>query len=224
MATGRPTLARQAYAEIQNKILSGELSAGQRLFPDELAQELAISQTPIKEALALLERDGLVTGNDRRASLVRRFLVRDIVEIYEARILIEVNTVTAGWHAGRVDAAFIDALSEIVDQQFQILPAKSKAALGKAIALDREFHERLVKLGGNSVLTGWHQSIQMRLQTARTYSIDNYVSERVRVEHTAIMRAFKAGDLHAIVAALRHHLESSRDDLVARHPDELPVK
>lgn len=224
MATGRPTLARQAYAEIQNKILSGELSAGQRLFPDELAQELAISQTPIKEALALLERDGLVTGNDRRASLVRRFLVEDIVEIYEARILIETNAVTAGWSAGRVDAAFIDGLATLAAQQFQILPARNKAALGKAIALDREFHDRLVRLGGNSVLAGWHQSIQMRLQTARTYSIDTYVAERVRIEHTAVMDAFRSGDAEAVVAALRHHLESSRDDLVARHPDELPVK
>jgi DNA-binding GntR family transcriptional regulator len=224
MATGRPTLARQAYAEIQGKILSGELSAGQRLFPDELAQALAISQTPVKEALALLERDGLVTGTDRRASLVRRFLVSDILEIYEARILIETHALSTGWQAGRIDERFVASLSELAAAQFRLLPARSKTALGKAISLDREFHESIVRTGGNSVMTGWHQSIQMRLQTVRTYSVDNYVSERVRTEHAAILDALRGHDLPAMVAALRHHLESSRDDLVARHPDELPVK
>jgi DNA-binding GntR family transcriptional regulator len=224
MTIGRPTLARQAYAEIQSKILSGELSAGQRLLPDELAQKLAVSQTPIKEALALLERDGLVTGTDRRASLVRRFSVADIGEIYEARILLETNALAVGFHAGKIDAGFVRKASDLVQAQLKLMPARSQAILVKAIALDREFHELIMKLGGNEVLTGWHQSIQLRIQTVRTYSVETYVFERVRLEHQRIIDALASGRVEEMVAALRDHLASSRDDLIARRPDELPVR
>ena len=224
MTIGRPTLARQAYTEIQSKILSGELSAGQRLLPDELAQKLAVSQTPIKEALALLERDGLVTGTDRRASLVRRFSASDIAEIYEARILLETNALSVGFDAGRIEQTFLRKAADIFQAQLKLMPARSQSVLIKAIALDREFHEMVMKLGGNEVLTGWHQSIQLRIQTVRTYSVDTYVFERVKREHQRIVDAFAGGVAEEMMAALRDHLISSRDDLIARHPDELPVR
>lgn len=224
MSIGRPTLARQAYAEIQSKILSGELSAGQRLFPDELASALAVSQTPIKEALALLERDGLVTAADRRASLVRRFTVADIAEIYEARILLEVNAVTTGFHAGRIDGEFIETVAGLMDAHVRLHPPTTKSGLAKIIAIDREIHEAIMRIGGNELLTGWHQSIQLRIQTARTYSVENYWFERARREHDNILAAFRSGELDVIVEALREHLIASRDDLISRHPDELPVR
>lgn len=224
MTIGRPTLARQAYAEIQSKILSGELSAGQRLFPDELASALSVSQTPVKEALALLERDGLVTGSDRRASLVRRFTVADIGEIYEARILLELNALTTAFQAGRIDDAFVAVAAGLMEAQMKLMPPKTKGILAKAISLDRDLHEAIMRAGGNELLTAWHQSIQIRIQTARTYSIENYQFERARREHETMLDAFRSGRLDRMEGALRDHLVSSRDDLVSRHPDELPVK
>jgi DNA-binding transcriptional regulator YhcF (GntR family) len=137
MTIERPTLARQAYAEIQNKILSGELAAGQRLLPDVLASALAVSQTPVKEALALLERDGLVTGTDRRASSVRRFTPQDVLEIYEARILLEVNAITTALDRGRIDPGFIGKLEEIAAAQVALFPPATKDVLVQIIALDR---------------------------------------------------------------------------------------
>jgi DNA-binding GntR family transcriptional regulator len=224
MTIERPTLARQAYAEIQNKILSGELAAGQRLLPDVLASALAVSQTPVKEALALLERDGLVTGTDRRASSVRRFTPQDVLEIYEARILLEVNAITTALDRGRIDPGFIGKLEEIAAAQVALFPPATKDVLVQIIALDRKLHETIMEAGGNRLLTEWHRSIQLQLQTVRTYSLDNYDLERSRREHGRILDALKAGDRDGIVSALRGHLVSSRDDLVRRHPDELPLR
>ncbi len=224
MTIERPTLARQAYAEIQNKILSGELAAGQRLLPDVLASALAVSQTPVKEALALLERDGLVTGTDRRASSVRRFTPQDVLEIYEARILLEVNAITTALEKGRIDPGFIGRLEEVAAAQLALFPPASKDVLVQIIALDRRLHETIMEAGGNRLLTEWHRSIQLQLQTVRTYSLDNYDLERSRCEHRRILDALKAGDRGGIVSALRDHLVSSRDDLVRRHPDELPLR
>lgn len=224
MAIGRPTLARQAYAEIQNKILSGELAAGQRLRPDDLAHALAVSQTPVKEALALLERDGLVTVTDRRASSVRRFTPADILEIYEARLLLEINAITSALQAGRIDRAFIRQVARIIDAQQALFPATTSAVLAEIIALDRQLHESIMVQGGNALLTGWHRSIQLQIQTARTYSPENYDVDRSRREHQRFLEALQGGDPDRIVAALRDHLLYSRDDLIQRHPDELPLR
>ena len=77
----RSTLAELAYEELQEQIVSGRLPAGRRLLADEIADSLAISQTPVKEALARLEREGLVEGESRRGSAVRRFTLGDIEEM-----------------------------------------------------------------------------------------------------------------------------------------------
>jgi len=220
----RLTLARQAYAEIQRRILSGELAAGQRLLPDALANALAISQTPVKEALALLERDGLVTGVDRRASLVRRFTPTDILEIYEARILLELNALATGFHAGRLDADFIAAVERNLAAQAVQYGVGTRESLAEIIALDRSLHAMILEAGGNKVLAGWHHGIQLQLQTAQTYSIANYDIGRSRDEHQRILAALRTGRLEPMQAALRDHLEASRDDLIRRHPDDLPLR
>jgi DNA-binding GntR family transcriptional regulator len=216
MAIVRPTLARQAYAEIHKKILTGELPGGQRLFAEDLASELAISQTPVKEALALLERDGLVVGQERRGSLVREFSRDDIREIYEARILLELNAVATGFREGRVDQPFIDQMAESFDMQQELAAAPSKAALVEIISLDRGFHEMIVALGRNDLLSGWHQTILWQTQTVRTYSLATYSFERAREEHQSILDALRSGDLQRVTDALFNHLVASRNELLTR--------
>lgn len=129
MAIIRPTLARQPYSEIHKKILTGELPGGHRLLAEELANEFSISQTPVKEALALLERDGLVVGQERRGALVREFSAMDIHQIYEARILLELNALAIGFREGRIDAAFLARMDESFELQQELARMPTNAAL-----------------------------------------------------------------------------------------------
>jgi DNA-binding GntR family transcriptional regulator len=223
MAIVRPTLARQAYAEIHKKILTGELPGGHRLLAEDLASELAISQTPVKEALALLERDGLVVGQERRGSLVREFSRQDIRQIYEARILLELNAVATGVREGRIDDPFLDQMAESFALQQELAAAPSKAALVEIINLDRGFHEMIVALGRNGVLSGWHQTILWQTQTVRTYSLATYSFERAREEHQSILDALRSGDLQRMTDALFNHLLASRNELLTRvRPETTP--
>ncbi len=219
MAILRPTLARQAYTEIQKKILSGELPSGHRLFAEELASELSISQTPVKEALALLERDGLVVGQERRGSLVREFCRADILQIYEARILLELNALATGFREGRVDATFLEQMIESFQMQQDLARTPTKAALVEIISLDRGFHEMILGLGRNEVLGGWHQTILWQTQTVRTYSLATYSFERAREEHQRILDTLGSGDLARATDALFDHLVASRNELLTRVPE-----
>lgn len=218
------TLAEQAYEELQSRIVSGRLPAGQRLLAEELASQLAISQTPVKEALAALERDGLVEGASRRASTVRRFTATDIAEIYDARILIETHALAAAFQSGRIDAACVAALRALYDEQIAHAERRTDAGLAEAIRCDRQFHEAIVAQGGNSVLAGWHRVVLRQTQTIRSYSLAHYDVTRSRTEHAAILGALAAGEAEAAIRALRVHLLASRAEMLSRPAAELPPR
>jgi DNA-binding GntR family transcriptional regulator len=224
-ALRRATLAEQAYEELQAQIVSGRLPAGRRLLAEELATQLDISPTPVKEALALLERDGLVLTEARLGSVVRRFTASDIAEIYDARILIETHAVAAGVKARRVTPAYIDGLQATYEAQIAHAERRNNSDLAEAIRLDRSFHEALVSLGANRIMAGWHRAILRQTQTARSYSLERYDVDRARAEHATIIAAFREGGAAAaIVRALRDHLVRSRAEMLSRAPDELPPR
>ena len=224
MSLQHATLAEQAYEELTARIVSGRLPAGQRLLADELASQLAISPTPVKEALAELERDGLVEGTSRRASTVRRFSRTDIAEIYEARMLIETHAIATALRAHRVNLSFLTALQATFDAQMANAELRSPAGLAEAIRLDREFHEAIVSQGGNAVLSGWHRLLLRQTQTIRSYSLDRYDVMRSRIEHAAILNGLRAGKVGPAIAALQAHLVASRDEMLIRPADDLPPR
>lgn len=223
-ALKRATLAEQAYEELRSQIVSGRLRAGDRLLADELADRLAISQTPVKEAIAQLERDGLVEGAARRVSVVRRFSPEDIVEIFEARMLAELHSVSAGFAAGRVTPEFAAQLRAIFAEHISEVEKQSEEALADAVRLDREFHEALVGLGANATIADWHRVVLRQTQTVRNFTLKSYTLERTRREHAAIVEAIERGDADATIEALRYHLTASRDAMLSREPEDLPLR
>ena len=218
----RMTLAEQAYEALQDRIVTGLLPAGHRLLPDELAETLAISQTPVKEALALLARDGLIEGASRRGSTVRRFTLADIEEIYAARMLLELHAAETGLAAGQVTGQFVSKLRRIFDEQLAYVEQQREDALFEAIRLDREFHEVIVGLCQNRLLIGWHRVVLRQTQTIRNYPLFRYDVHRTRLEHCAIVDAFAEGRPDAVLETLRSHLTASRDEFLSRPPEELP--
>lgn len=223
-ALKRSTLAEQAYEELRSQIVSGRLRGGERLLADELADKLAISQTPVKEAIAQLERDGLVEGTARRASVVRRFTPADIVEIFEARMLLELHAMESAFAAGRVTPAFAIHIRALFEAHIAEVRKQNEEALAEAIRLDREFHEALVELGANETIAGWHRIVQRQTQTIRNFTLKTYTLERTTREHAAIVEAIERGNAAATLAALKAHLTESRDAMVSRAPEELPVR
>lgn len=223
VAPRRSTLAEQAYEELQEKIVSGQLPAGRRLFPEELAGELAISPTPVKEALVRLAQNGFVDAASRRASVVRRFTIADIREIYDARFLIEGHALETAMAAGRITPNVIAQLELIVERQIEELSRQTSEGLGEAIRLDREFHGLIVDMGDNRLLASWHGIVLLQTQTIRNYSLSRYALERVRREHGEIVEALRGGDAQSSIGALRAHLMASCKEFTSRPPEDLPV-
>jgi DNA-binding GntR family transcriptional regulator len=220
----RLTLAEQAYEELQEQIVSGQLRAGRRLLADELAGLLAISQTPVKEALNRLEHDGLVEAEARRGATVRRFTRTDMDDIFSARLLLETNAASAGLAAGRVTDAFIEQMQDIFDRHLAEIGKQTEAGLAESIRLDRQLHELIVSLAANKVLSNWHRIAIRQTQTIKNYSLARYDAGRTRSEHLAIIEAFRRRDAVQVTEALRYHLKASLDEFLSRPPEDLPAR
>ncbi len=203
----KTTLAEQAYEELRNRILSGVLEGGHRLLPNELADDLGISPTPVKEALARLEADGLVINSTRRGMSVRQLTAGDVEEIYNARVLLERGAIERAFAMGMIDDALIAELAGSIDQHRIYASGSTLDDLSRALEHDRRFHRRLIGSASIAMVSDWHDRIMRQTHTVFVSVPGNY-SQSVR-EHEDVLDAIKAGSLSQTLDAMETHLKRS---------------
>ncbi|MDE1994279.1 MAG: GntR family transcriptional regulator [Rhizobiaceae bacterium] len=206
----KTTLAEQAYQELRSRIVSGRLAGGQRLLPNELASDLGISPTPVKEACLRLEADGLVVNSSRRGMVVRSFNVEDVEELYAARMLIEKGALEAAFDAGWIDDALQRTLGECLENHRRFAAGSTLDDLAKALSYDRAFHSALVAAARIPMISEAHTRIVGQTHTVFVAIPGDY--SRSVEEHQAILDAIVAGKKSQIVKTLHQHLERSRQN------------
>lgn len=145
------TLREQVFEEIQRAILEKRIKPGDHIREQELTESLQVSRTPVREALVLLERDGLVEISPNRGCFVRRFDERDIREIFELRTALE--NLAAHLIVDRLQEHDFEYLEDLIQQQAD---STARQAQTRVNQLDLEFHRYLVKLADNSrLLRSW---------------------------------------------------------------------
>jgi DNA-binding GntR family transcriptional regulator len=204
------TLADQAHRELRARIVSGRLRGGERLLPNELAADLGISPTPVKEACLKLEADGLVVNSSRRGMVVRDFTVEDVEELYAARMLLEKGAVEVAFDAGQLDDALHAQLVESLAQHRAFAKGSTLDELSKALFFDRSFHATLVSAARIRVISGTHERILDQTHTVFVSILGDYA--RSVEEHQNIADAIAARSKVQIVDALWRHLERSRQN------------
>jgi DNA-binding GntR family transcriptional regulator len=205
------SLQEQAYEALRTRILSGDLAPGQRLVETQLAETLQVSRTPIREAIRQLQRDALVTADDRGNLRVTKISAQDAVQLYECRMVLERLSVEgACQNATRSQLQEMEALVEkaerMVDRKFNPF----------MLELDYQFHHHIAECSGNPWLTGLLDQVfdKMTLLRAQTTRHDPRVLE-IRCEHRAIYQPIAARQVETAIAAIESHLTASRDRTVA---------
>jgi len=141
-------LWERVIVAMRRAIVLGELAPGAHLKEPLLAQRFGVSRLPIREALAQLEREGLVRVEPRRGAYVLGVTARDISDIYACRLILEARGVQRA--AARVDGLGVASLYAHAEQ---IEVAETVEALAAA---DMAFHRRLIVLSGSrALLTAW---------------------------------------------------------------------
>lgn len=108
------TLSKQVVRAIRHQIFSGALKPNQRVVEAEIAAEMGISRGPVREAIAELEKEGLIITYARKGTYVKSFELKDIEEIYTLRALLEGFAVTLA--IDRLQGPDLDYLKVLLDQ------------------------------------------------------------------------------------------------------------
>lgn len=197
----RPLSARIADA-VRERIARGDLPLGARVSDKDLAGELAVSRTPVREALLALAADGLVVMHPQRGTFVFSPDSAEVRALCELRGVLEAGA--ARLLAGRGDRTAARELADIV--------AESRAALARrdwasCEDLDTRFHETLVERCGNALLAASYRAISDRVRALRRHL--PRTRDRVAAgldEHAAVAKALAKGDGEAAAARLARHV------------------
>lgn len=210
----RLTLTDRAVAAIRAAIVDGRLRAGELYSVARLAERLQVSRTPVREALLLLERQGMVRFERNRGARVLESSAHDLDEVFALRLLLEVP-------AARRAA---ELLGETELEQLTQILAAMREHVGDAderafMAHDRRFHELLLAAAGNRRLVGVVGSLRdfVRFRGASTVGRGRDL-QAIYDEHVRILDALRAGDPEAVGTAMRDHLVHTRELLLAADP------
>lgn len=208
----RTMLADEVYGALQQSILDGTVPPDARINAGELARRFDVSPTPVREALARLESDGLVEKLPLRGYRTTDLLdSRQLGELFELRLLLEPETAArAAARRGADDVAGLEAEMNAgrvaLDQEDAYRPLSQH---------DVRLHDLVFRAAHNETVRQAYARTHCHLHTFRLAYTGSYVSDTV-AEHSAVVAAIVAADAEQASAAMRTHIERSRDRLLQR--------
>lgn len=205
------TSAERVYDDLRAAIIGGEYAPGERLRAEALAARFGTSRTPVREALMLLEGDGLVEIEPRRGAVVRSFDPADLVDLYEVRAMLEARA--AGLAAARIAPADL-ALLEATCERVEGLTGNSARTIDTLIATNEDFHRILIEAAGSPRLSAALRTVAGIPRPFKTV-FWNDASERARslAAHREIIAGLRAGSSDRAESAMRLHVLNARDFL-----------
>jgi DNA-binding GntR family transcriptional regulator len=188
-------------------MLSGEYPAGTLLQERPLADALQISRTPVREALAKLESEGLVTRHVGRLLIVREIPVQELMQILHVRSILEVEAVALA--AGRISASQLATLRATFEEQMQgPLPDN-----GNHWGADDLLHGAICEASGNAVLAEMVRGLRRRTRMFNLKRMPERFLPGCR-EHLAIIEALERGDEKLARRAMATHLENTKRSIL----------
>ena len=202
----RTTLSEGAYEAIRRKILTGVLTPSSKLVVATLANGLDLSATPINEALAALEREGLVTYLPHRGYFVSSVTPENVEEVYSVREVFELMAVR--FAAQKADQPTVERLGTILREAEQSIRLGDTTTFAD---LDLEFHRVIWTSTDNSLAIRIGELIggQIRLLVATTARAPGRFRGAFE-EHCQVYRAIKNKDAAGAVAAMRKHIRTAK--------------
>jgi DNA-binding GntR family transcriptional regulator len=203
-SAGKGSRGVKAHQILREAIATGRLKPGARVLESELATLLDMSRTPVREAIATLEAEGLVSVDGARGRIVTKLDYQSMMELYAVR---EVLEATAAGLAARIASDMeIVALRDMVELEEQMLDDA-----GRLADHNRRFHEAIYYCSHNRYLLKMLEYIQTgMLLLGQVTRVGDERRETALLEHRAIVEAIEARDPAAAEAAVRDHVRQAQ--------------
>lgn len=191
------------FQALREAILTGSFQPGERLPEIQLAQRLGVSRTPLREALRMLEQEGLVVMYPRRGACVANIspkMLRDVLEV--RRVLEELSVELA---CRNITAERIEELRET---NRKMESAVSEGDIRLIIQYDEAFHDTIYRIADNQKLTLMINNLREQMFRYRLeYIKDEQIRHTVVAEHWKIIEALAAGDAAAAKTTISAHIQ-----------------
>ena len=192
------------FNTLREAILKGDLKPGERLMELQLASKLGVSRTPIREAIRMLEQEGLAVTMPRRGAEVAKMTLKDMDDVVD--ICHELDEQAVRLACGKISEEQLGQLVE-VKEEFE---ASTKSKDVKKIAeADVRFHDIIYEATGNPKLVTLLNNLREQVYRYRVeYVKDPLNYPTLIAEHEAIVDAVKARDAKRAVQAMHEHVEN----------------
>ncbi|WP_137121742.1 GntR family transcriptional regulator [Segeticoccus rhizosphaerae] len=204
--TRSPSAAERVYEHVKAGILDGTLTQGLLLTEGDIAEDVGVSRTPVREALLRLEVEGLMALYPKKGALVIPVTADEAKDVVEARSVIEI------WAAGKVWPSRHELADALATHLEEMKEARENEDVSAFTLADRTFHEEIVAAAGNAILTKQYRSLRERQLciTATVMRISGPRMRRAVQDHAGLVETLRHGTRAQFVAQTREHLEVAR--------------
>jgi len=209
-------LRELVFERLRSAIIAGELHPGERLMEIQLAEELGVSRTPVREAIRKLELEGFVVMIPRKGAYVADITLKDVADVFEIRAALE---------ALAAELASQRATDEELDELERALIAIGEVIDGddmdELVARDTHFHELIYRASRNSRLAQMTSLLSEQIQRFRARTLAHPKRRRISLkEHYALVEALRARDPELARRTAKAHIESAEQALMSLVADD----
>lgn len=198
---GRQTLNQKVYKKLKLSILNGSLTPGKKLNEVQVAEQMDVSPTPVREAFRMLAMEGLVEIIPWKGVVVREFSSEEILEVYQCREALEILAIRLA----------IDKISnkDIEDLDKYIEYSEKAKDVSELVAINTKIHNFIIKHANNKKLEFLLSLLDDVLLHDRNISaFDDRRSKEIQLEHIEIINAFKNRDTKGAENAMKKHIRN----------------
>lgn len=212
----RDNLTGHVADRVRTMVVDGILPAGDRINEVDVARQLDVSRTPLREALYRLTTDGFVENRPRQGFFVARLEPDDARQLYEIRAILDPAALEVAGIPDDRGLGRLEALNEEIEE--------SQGEVERTIDLDDAWHLELVSGCSNRVLLDLIRTFMLRTRPLERAYVRHHPAVGAMVaEHAEIVRRLRTGELDEAVAALRRNMSSGISPILRwlrrSHPD-----
>ena len=206
------SMREKVYDTLKQMIIDGVIKPGERIIETEYSNKFQISRTPIREAIRMLELEGLVESQTTGGIIVKTLTREEISEIYKIRIALESLIIEE--IIKKINNQDIKKLEKVLKNTKKAFEVKD---IEKVFSLFTEFNQILYDIASLPKVTGMINNINLYLKRFRKLSIDNPSrKEEAFEDHVQILEAIKNKELSTAISINRMHLEKSMNFILSK--------
>jgi len=208
----KSSLTDKAHKQIKEWVVRYHLKPGARLHVSDLAHALKMSQTPVREALSMLEKEHLINREPQKGYRVGTLSMQEIEDLYDLRIALEVLAVRQA--AKRMSASTRRRLSSILTEFGRLLKTAQKQRI---LERGQDFHVVVLEASGNRPLAEIGRAILDRIWVIQNINLltTDHLSD-AHPQHLQILEALERGDAKKAASLMEKHLTQAKEFVLSR--------